>query len=117
MPSPAWRATRSLIAAGTGGEGGTGSPGAPQPAETRKMEKRKCRMRKNCAGRFSMRDLVPVLFSIFQFQQLQDVAAQILGLDDIRELLGNISGITFTFFFLRSGASNEISSRTFSRMV
>src|SRR5437773_5546197 len=86
MPSPAWRATRSLIAAGTGGEGGTGSPGAPQPAETRKMEKRKCRMRKNCAGRFSMRDLVPVLFSIFQFQQLQDVAAETRSEEHTSEL-------------------------------
>src|SRR6266849_5866490 len=53
-PSPAWSAARSLIAAGTGGERGTGSPGAPQPAENKKMEKRKWKMEKNCGGRFWM---------------------------------------------------------------
>jgi hypothetical protein len=52
-PSPAWCAARSLIVAGTGGVGGTGSPGAPQPAEIKKMEKRKWKVVKNGAGRFS----------------------------------------------------------------
>src|SRR6266852_2775147 len=66
-PSPACCAARSLIATGTGGEGGTGSPGAPQPAENRKMEKRKWKMGRNCGGRFSMQILVPFLFSIFKF--------------------------------------------------
>src|SRR6266436_952524 len=37
--------------------------------------------------------LVPLRFSIFQYQELQDVAAQVLVLDDIRELLGDVSGV------------------------
>src|SRR6266851_5248286 len=37
--------------------------------------------------------LVPLRFSIFQYQELQDVAAQVLVLDDVRELLGDVSGI------------------------
>jgi len=41
-PSPDWRAARSEIAMGTGGEGGTGSPGAPQPVRrSAKIEIRK----------------------------------------------------------------------------
>src|SRR5260370_29597261 len=52
-PSPAWCAARSLIVAGTGSEGGTGSPGAPAPAEIPVVEKRKWKMVKDGAGRFS----------------------------------------------------------------
>src|SRR6267142_397491 len=46
---------------------------------------------------------VPFLFSIFQFQGLQNVAAQILVLDDIRELLGNVGGVHLYVLFLQVG--------------
>src|SRR5258708_5303911 len=52
-PSPAWWAARSLIVAGRGGEGGTGSPGAPHPAEITVVERKKWKMVKNGAERFS----------------------------------------------------------------
>src|SRR6185437_7837679 len=48
---------------------------------------------------------------------LQDVAAQVLVLHDCRELLLNVGGVELTLFFFISGASNEISSSTFSRIV
>src|SRR3979490_1283306 len=92
-PSPAWRAVRSLIATGTRAEGGTGSPGAPQPAVKRRIEKRNWTSGKNFLGRWVSWSRFPFLFSIFQFQELQDVAAQILVLDDVRELLGDVSGV------------------------
>jgi hypothetical protein len=41
------------MAPGTGGDGGTGSPGAPQPAESKTTERRKWKMGKKGAGRFS----------------------------------------------------------------
>src|SRR6266851_5691477 len=88
---------------GTGGEGGTGSPGAPQPADKKKMEKRKWKTEKRCAGSFVMDSRVPLLFSIFQFQELQNLAAQILVLDDIRELLGNVGGVHLYVLFLQVG--------------
>src|SRR2546426_2621026 len=91
------------MAAGTGGEGGTGSPGAPQPADKEKMEKRKWKTGKSCAGSFVIDSRVPFLFSIFQFQELQNVAAQILVLDDIRELLGNVGGVHFYVLLLQVG--------------
>src|SRR5947209_6406949 len=89
------------MAAGTGGEGGTGSPGAPQPADKEKMEKRKWKTGKSCAGSFVIDSRVPFRFSIFQFQELQDVAAQILVLDDIRELLADVSGVNLHVLFLQ----------------
>src|SRR5947208_11122372 len=60
-------------------------------------------MMKSCAGRFPMQALVPFLFSIFQFQELQDVAAQILVLDDVRKLLGNVGGVNLHVFLLEVG--------------
>src|SRR5467141_3924278 len=91
------------MAAGTGGEGGTGSPGAPQPADKEKMEKRKWKTGKSCAGSFVIDSRVPFLFSIFQFQELQDVAAQILVLDDVRELFGDVGGVNLHVFLLEVG--------------
>jgi hypothetical protein len=88
------------MATGTGGEGGTGSPGAPQPADKKKMEKRKWKTEKSCTGSFAIHSRVPFLFSIFKFQESENVAAQILVLDDIRELLGNVGGIHFYILFL-----------------
>ena len=102
-PSPAWCAARSLIATGTGGDGGTGSPGAPHPAAIKKTDKRKWKIAKTCAGRFVVRNAVPIRFSIFQFQELQDVAAQILVFDDVRELLGDVSGVYLHVLFLQVG--------------
>src|SRR6266850_4167848 len=91
------------MATGTGGEGGTGSPGAPQPADKKKMEKRKWNTEKSCAGSFVMDSRVPFLFSIFKFQESENVAAQILVLDDIRELLGDVGGVHFYVLFLEVG--------------
>src|SRR5438132_13445908 len=67
-PSPAWRAARSLIAAGIGGVGGTGSPGAPHPAETRQME-RKNGKRVN-SGKGSVTDEARVAFPIVVFNRI-----------------------------------------------
>src|SRR4029077_4941410 len=100
-PSPAWRTPRSLIVAGTGGEGGTGSPGAPQPTENKNKEKRKQKMVEICVGRLEIGSAVPFLFSIFQFQKSEDVAAQILVLDDVRELFGNVSAVNLHVLFLQ----------------
>src|SRR5882762_7478245 len=99
-PSPSWRAVKSVIAAGTCGEGGVGSPGAPQPPKKKKMEGRKWKMGKSCARRFLTESF---LFSIFQFQGLQNVAAQILVLDDVCELLGDVGGVNFHILFLEVG--------------
>src|SRR5467141_2735930 len=55
------------------------------------------------AGRFVMCSAVPFLFSIFQFQESQDVAAQILVLDDIRELLGHVGAVNLHVFLLEVG--------------
>ena len=60
-------------------------------------------MMKSCAGRFPMQVLVPFLFSIFQCRELQDVAAQILVLDDVRKLLGNVGGVNLHVFLLEVG--------------
>jgi len=37
----------------------------------------------------------------FHFQELQNVAAQVLVLDDVRELFGNVSGIDLHVLFLQ----------------
>src|SRR5467141_5275062 len=55
------------------------------------------------AGRFVMCSAVPFLFSIFQFQESQDVAAQILVLDDVRELLGDVGAVNLHVFLLEVG--------------
>src|SRR5467141_2240177 len=55
------------------------------------------------AGRFVMCSAVPFLFSIFQFQESQDVAAQILVLDDVRELLGDVGGVNLHVFLFEIG--------------
>src|SRR5216110_1391530 len=60
-------------------------------------------MAKTCAGRLAMRIPAPFLVSIFQFQELQDVAAQILVLDDVRKLLGNVGGVNLHVFLLEVG--------------
>src|SRR5437899_5928931 len=60
-------------------------------------------MMKSWAGRCSMQALVPFIFSIFQFRELQDVAAQILVLDDVRKLLGNVGGVNLHVFLLEVG--------------
>src|SRR5205807_10551222 len=60
-------------------------------------------MMKSCAGRFPMPALVPFLFSIFPCRELQDVAAQILVLDDVRKLLGYIGGVNLHVFLLEVG--------------
>src|ERR1700674_958731 len=91
------------MATGTGGEGGTGSPGAPQPAERKKMEKRKWKMGKSCAVRFAIESRVAFLFSIFEFQESENVAAQILVLDDICELFGDVGGVHFYVLFFQIG--------------
>ena len=89
---------------GTGGEGGTGSPGAPQPADKKKMEKRKWKMGKGCAVRFAIESRVAFLFSIFGFQESEDVAAQILVLDNVCQLFGNVGGVNFYVLFLQIGS-------------
>src|SRR4029077_15656860 len=40
-------------------------------------------------------------FSIFHFHELQNVAAQVLVLDDVRELFGNVSGVNLHVLFLQ----------------
>src|SRR5882762_5197582 len=91
------------MATGTGGEGGTGSPGAPQPAEKKRMKKGKWEMGKSCAVRFAIESRVAFLFSIFEFQESENVATQILVLDDVCELFGDVGGVNFYVLFLQIG--------------
>src|SRR5713226_2212941 len=58
-------------------------------------------MARTSAGRFVMCSAVPFLFSIFQFQESENVAAQVLVLDDVRELLGNVSAVNLHVLFLQ----------------
>src|SRR5256885_1445606 len=60
-------------------------------------------MAKTCAGRLAMRIPAPFLVSIFRFQELQDVAAQILVLDDVRELPGDVGSINLDVLLLEVG--------------
>src|SRR6202158_1013308 len=46
---------------------------------------------------------VPFLFSIFHFQESEDVAAQILVLDDVRELLRDVGAVNLHVFLLEVG--------------
>src|SRR5258708_7840563 len=117
-PSPAWRAATSETAAGTGGEGGTGSPGAPQPAARRitKIETRKLKLAFPSGLRCGLKTITGSgapffrisnsLFrvSIFGFRILQDVAAEILVLDDVHKLFVDVSGVNFHVLFLELGS-------------
>src|SRR6266566_386496 len=60
-------------------------------------------MAKTCTARLAMRIPAPFLVSIFQFQELQDVAAQILVLDDVRELLGDVGGVNLHVLLFEVG--------------
>jgi hypothetical protein len=65
-----------------GGEGGVGSPGAPQ-AVSKKIGIRKEKMPETSMPSRAARNSASFLVSIFEFQILQNVAAQILILHDV----------------------------------
>src|SRR6266852_1062335 len=100
--SPACCAARSVTATGTGGDGGVGSPGAPQPPASKRMKSEKRIPKYEIRWRriLSVSRFHEFRVSIFEFRILQDVAAQILVLDDIGELLVHISRIHFDVFLL-----------------
>src|SRR2546425_2234839 len=60
-------------------------------------------MAKICAERLALRIPVPFLFSIFKSKESEDIAAEILVLDDVRELLGDVGGINLHVFLLEVG--------------
>src|SRR5580700_2721324 len=129
-PSPAWWPERSVIAVGMGGEGATGSPGAPQPARKNKRPKIEIRaskrgLRRNSSLRLrSLQNKQEMTcgkgaavtmssngirveaghefrVSIFEFRCLQNVAAQILILDDFGELLVHVCRIDLHIFLFQ----------------
>src|ERR1700687_6316357 len=89
-PSPACCALRSAIAVGTGGEGAVGSPGAPHPASRTPIEKRNAKGEN--PGRLDLCVEGRLEFRLFicGCRNLQNVAAQILILDDVGELLVDV---------------------------
>src|SRR5260370_30172640 len=103
--SPACCAARSLTATGTGGDGGVGSPGAPQPPASSRMksEKRISKYDIRCRRILRASGFREFRVSIFEFRILQDVAAQVLVLDDIGELFVHVSGVDrdVLFFVVR----------------
>src|SRR6266404_5945560 len=103
--SPVCCAARSVMGTGTGGEGGVGSPGAPQPvarrnsrSEIRNSKSETRRRRIQSASGFR-----EIRFSIYVFQILQDVAAQVLVLDNVGELLVHVGGVDLNIFLLEVG--------------
>src|SRR6266851_8578042 len=100
--SPACCAARSVTATGTGGDGGVGSPGAPQPPASKRMKSEKRIPKYEIRWRriLSASGFREVRVSIFEFRILQDVAAQVLVLYDIGELLVHVGGIHFDVFLL-----------------
>src|SRR5216684_150117 len=100
--SPACCAARSVTATGTGGDGGVGSPGAPQPPASKRMKSEKRIPKYEIRWRriLSASGFREFRVSIFEFRILQDVAAQILVLDDIGELLVHIGRIHFDVLLL-----------------
>src|ERR1700737_1932738 len=100
-PSPPWRAVRSVTGVGTGGEGGVGSPGAPQPAKSKEA---KMETRNEDSGKTMRLGGARVSLIHFEFRSLKNVAAQILVLDDFRELLGHVGGIDLHIFLFQVGS-------------
>src|SRR5258706_5407858 len=90
---------------GTRGAGGVGSPGAPQPTARRKMKseirKSKTKIRRRRIQ--SASEFREIRFCIYAFRFLQDVAAQVLILDNVGELLVHVGGVDLDVFLLEVG--------------
>src|SRR5579859_6017497 len=104
-PSPACWAERSVTATGIGGEGGVGSPGAPQPLPNRdtSVKTPKAKLVRRASSRSRKVAVREFRISIFKFRSLQDIAAQILILNDIGELLDYVGGIDLDILLLQIG--------------
>src|ERR1700682_6438727 len=104
--SPVCCAARSVILTGVGGTGGVGSPGAPQPV-TKRNSRSEIR---NSKGKIRRRriqsasEFREIRLSIYAFRTLQDVAAQVLILDNVRELLMHVRGVDLDIFLLQVGS-------------
>src|SRR5467141_4109228 len=103
-PLPACRAARSVTAVGTGGLRACGSPGAAQPAASantsRKTPKPDSSHRES-AGRGTKRKSA-FRVSIFEFRMTsEDVAAQVLVLDNVGELFADVGTINLHRLFLQ----------------
>src|SRR5262249_7878545 len=89
--SPIWLAERSFTATATGGVGAVGSPGAPQPVQAGQS-------RPSQAKRAAARSAARVFMNAGR--RSQDVAAQILILHDVDQLLVDVGRIDLHRLFL-----------------
>src|SRR5579864_8244997 len=95
------RNARLDLTAPRGGVGGGRSANFPISIfefGSRSMEKRKGKMARRLRTRASQSSRVPFPFSIFDF--LQDVAAQVVVFDNVRELFLNVGRVHFYSFLL-----------------
>src|SRR5580704_14336510 len=98
--SPCCAATRSAMATGMGDLRSAGSPGAPQPVrnENTKIENRAC------ATVYSHQSASPAVLNCSTLVCiLQNVAAQILIFDDIRELFLHVGRVDLEGFLFHFG--------------
>src|SRR5947209_9853746 len=103
-PLPACRAARSVTAVGTAGLRACGSPGAAQPAASANTSRETPKpdfSRRESAGRGAKRKSA-FRVSIFEFRMTsEDVAAQVLVLDNVGELFADVGGINLHRLFLQ----------------
>src|SRR5260370_33911547 len=100
----ACRAARSVMAVGRGGLRACGSPGAAQPAasaNTSSETPKANSSHRESAGRGTKRKSA-FRVSIFEFRMLsEDVAAQVLVLDNVGELFADVGGVNLHRLFLQ----------------
>src|SRR5260370_22256212 len=103
-PLPACRAAKSVTAVGTGGLRACGSPGAAQPAastNTSRETPKPNSSHRESAGRVAKRKSA-FRVSIFEFRtSSEDVAAQVLLLDNSGALFADVGGVNLHRLFLQ----------------